>query len=54
MVLIAGDHVRLHAKVGTTALMMKLPLEQAARLQPGAAVTLVVAPQHCRALDRPT
>ncbi len=46
-----GDHLRLHAEVGGTPVMLKLPLVQAADLTPGAAVTLAVDPAHCRALD---
>jgi putative spermidine/putrescine transport system ATP-binding protein len=47
----SGGHVRLHVKAGSTPLMMKLPLDEARDLQPGTAVTLVVEPEHCRALD---
>ena len=46
-----GDHLRLHAEVGGTAVMLKLPLAQAANLSPGSAVILAVEPEHCRALD---
>jgi putative spermidine/putrescine transport system ATP-binding protein len=46
-----GDHIRLHAQVGTTTLTLKLPLEEAAELKPGTMVTLAAEPKHCRALD---
>ncbi len=46
-----GDHVRLHAEAGGTPLMLKLPLGEAAGLNCGTFVTLVCAPEHCRALD---
>ncbi len=46
-----GDHLRLHAEVGGTPVMLKLPLAQAADVTNGAAVTLAVDPVHCRALD---
>ncbi len=46
-----GDHLRLHAEVGGTPVMLKLPLAQAANFTPNAAVTLAVDTGHCRALD---
>ncbi|MGE0417214.1 MAG: ABC transporter ATP-binding protein [Acetobacteraceae bacterium] len=46
-----GDHLRLHADAGGTALMLKLPLAQASGLTQGTTVTLAADPAHCRALD---
>ena len=50
----SGDHIRLHVKAGATPLMLKLPLPEAPRLQPGTTITLVVEPKYCRALDPQT
>jgi putative spermidine/putrescine transport system ATP-binding protein len=46
-----GDHLRLHAEVGGTPVMLKLPLAQTADVTSGASVMLAVDPAHCRALD---